>query len=788
MALVVVLLGTGVGSSAREVTLQRSARFADPIGALRREPALHAALVAREVGTARAVPLSVDLTPADRAALRAPRSRAGRVRVGVVRPLGATVDFSDLAPGPVPAVERRRAFGALRGTQDGGYVWTAVLESAEARALRLRLASFALPEGAALWIYNDAGQVRGPYGGAGPQDEGDFWTHTLPGSVLVAQLHVPGHARGGGPPTFDIADVGHLGAGFGPAGVPAPEAGGNLCDFNEACVENASCATIPAAIQDARDAVALIEFVSGPFLYTCSGGLVADTDTATDLPYLLTANHCLSKKAEADSLEAFFQVSTACGGICAAPVGPSTLGSDVVATDRDTDFTLLLLDESAPAGTAFLGWTSTPVAFSDGLSLFRVSHPSGAPQAYAEHVVDTSRITCQGWPRGDRIYSADTFGGTEGGSSGSPVLNAAGQIVGQLAGACGLNVDDPCDAVNNATVDGAFAAYFAMVQPLLDPGGGTTTTSSSSSTSSTSTSTSSSSTTSTTTSSSSSTSSTAPSTTSTSSTVSSITTASSSSSTSSSTSTSTSSTSSTSTSSSTTSSSTSSTTTSSTTSSTTSTMTSSSTSIPTTVTTTSTTTSTLPGACGAAPRNGCDAPRAAVLAITGRRAGRARLAFAARRFDTGLSVGDLGDPVGGTTAYRLCIYDGTDRLVGRLAVDRAGGTCGSKDRACWKALGTKGYLYRDEASAADGVKRLLAKGGRPGKGTVRLQARNEPRQGFDALPTGLAAALEGSDRATAQIVTSDAGCVSAVLERVRKADAATFKAKARRVSVRRAAR
>jgi len=39
----------------------------------------------------------------------------------------------------------------------------------------------------------------------------------------------------------------------------------------------------------------------------------------------------------------------------------------------------------------------------------------------------------------------------------------------------GANLNDNCDAVNNATVDGAFAAYFADVEQFLDPGPGSCT-------------------------------------------------------------------------------------------------------------------------------------------------------------------------------------------------------------------------------------------------------------------------------------------------------------------------
>jgi hypothetical protein len=146
-----------------------------------------------------------------------------------------------------------------------------------------------------------------------------------------------------------------------------------------------------------------------------------------------------------------------------------TLGATIRATNRTSDYTLLELGEGAPEGTAFLGWNTADIASSDDIELFRISHPSGAPQSYSEHVVDTSYGTCTSWPRGDWIYSRDTYGATEGGSSGSPVVNAAGEVVGQLSGACGTNINNECDAVHNATVDGAFAAYYPDIAYLINP-------------------------------------------------------------------------------------------------------------------------------------------------------------------------------------------------------------------------------------------------------------------------------------------------------------------------------
>ncbi|MGA1578902.1 MAG: MopE-related protein, partial [Steroidobacteraceae bacterium] len=135
---------------------------------------------------------------------------------------------------------------------------------------------------------------------------------------------------------------------------------------------------------------------------------------------------------------------------------------------RNTDHTLFELAEAAPSGAARLGWNAEAVASSSQL-LHRISHPGGAPQSYSSHQVDPDGFTCTGYPRGNFIYSQSVVGATEGGSSGSPVVNGSGEVVGQLFGACGSNLGNKCDTVNNRNMDGAFAAYFSQVSQYLDP-------------------------------------------------------------------------------------------------------------------------------------------------------------------------------------------------------------------------------------------------------------------------------------------------------------------------------
>ena len=277
--------------------------------------------------------------------------------------------------------------------------------------------------------------------------------------------------------SFTISDVGHI-----RGRPPRPQEQSHddwPCSDNAPCVVDVNCVnTGPAA--PAEDAVAKMEWIQEPFIHTCSGGLLADTDGDSQIPYFLTANHCVN--SDNSSLETFFNFTTSsCNGLCpdslvtgGTPLSASTVGVTVVATGSAGDFTLLTLDQAPPAGAVFLGWNNAPIANTNGANLYRISNPNFGPQAYSQHDVDPSSPQCAGWPRGERIYSMDQTGATMGGSSGSPVLNSASEVVGQLSGCCGFNCANDCDSANNWTVDGALAFYWDSVSGYLDPQGGDT--------------------------------------------------------------------------------------------------------------------------------------------------------------------------------------------------------------------------------------------------------------------------------------------------------------------------
>lgn len=471
-------LATDIVSPVRSAPLERADGFVEVRVELEQRARLHASLTAEMVDGALESPLTVTVGADRLAELDADQGPGFHpTRVGVVATAGLPVSFGDATIAPDATAHDG---GAIRATADGGFVYTLAVESPGATALRLHFEDFWLAKSAEMYLFSELGEVFGPYTFAGPQGDREFWSHTVMGERAIVQVRQTGPIAAAdlADMSFDLTEVGYLDERL----VGVLDGTRAFCTYNAPCIQNNSC-TSNNAVNAAEDAIAHYQWIAGAFLYICTGGLIADGDSGTQIPYFLTANHCVSRGKDAKNVETFFQYTASCGTTNCPdifdvrnnhPASLRTLGSQIRATGSTGDYTLLELDEPAPAGSAFLGWSTSPVAFSNGANLYRISHPDGAPQAFSAHQVNTSAGQCQGIPRGAWIYSTDTVGATDGGSSGSPVVNSAGEIVGQLTGACGTNLNDVCDAQSNATIDGAFAQYFPAVEPYLGGGGSCT--------------------------------------------------------------------------------------------------------------------------------------------------------------------------------------------------------------------------------------------------------------------------------------------------------------------------
>ena len=394
--------------------------------------------------------------------------------VGIVKPVFAVVDLAPVNLEVLSTEAKLLDTGAIRSAADGGFVWTTAVRSEGARSVRVHISDLSLPQNTELFVFNSDGEAHGPYAEAGPNGTGEFWTPSVNGSELFVQVRHYGIAVQADLVStwFIIDQIGHIDPSAVELGAVGEYGIGSRC-YDAPCVENADCSDT-SHMGGAESAVAHYQYIKRPYIYMCSGGLLADSDAGSDIPYFLSANHCLSKQKLANTAEFYFDYRVDCPERCGDPEADATKvtgGAEILSTSSTSDYTLMRIKGTVPGDRLFLGWTNAEIAFSDGAGLFRLAHPNGGPLSYSTHGVDTEKGTCSSWPRGDWIYSTDTFGATEGGSSGSPVLNSAAQVVGQLSGGCGTNVYDNCDTVNNATVDGALARYYDQVSQWLGDGG-----------------------------------------------------------------------------------------------------------------------------------------------------------------------------------------------------------------------------------------------------------------------------------------------------------------------------
>ncbi len=434
-----------------------------------RQTDLHVRLNANQPEAAGERVIRVDLNDQDRADLAAPPAGLAPLRIGVVKPIEPRFEIAN---------GKGFDMGAMTQTREG-FAWAVTVSSPGAQAIRVHLTNFSLPQNVELYFYSRDGEVDGPYTDRGRDGNGDFWTRSIASDTGVIQLQYSGKATRAAQQAMSmvISDLGHI------QGRPVPPQQNNVashdtwpCADNASCLVDANCVNV-SQVSAAKNAVAKYEWIQGQFINTCTGGLIADNDPNTQIPYFLTANHCL-KASNSGAETFFFYTTSSCNGTCphnrltGGSPAASTVGITLKATGSSGDFSLFTLNQAPPSGTVFLGWNTSPVANSNGANLYRISNPNFGPQAYSQHSVDTGSPTCTGIPRGAWIYSHDNTGATMGGSSGSPVVNSAGEIVGQLTGCCGFNCGNVCDSNNNWTIDGALASYFSAVEPFLAPAAG----------------------------------------------------------------------------------------------------------------------------------------------------------------------------------------------------------------------------------------------------------------------------------------------------------------------------
>lgn len=309
--------------------------------------------------------------------------------------------------------------------EDAGHIWRYRLESDDALSLQVFFSSFDIPPGAKLFVYNsDFSLIRGAYTSRNNKIYQSLMLADFPGNEIILEYFEPNEAEFEG--SVVIGSIGKGYREFEKSSFYEDEDG----YINVNCPEGREW-------QDEKHAVARFTFRVGSSGFTCSGSLI--NNVANDgTPYFLTANHCLETESAANTVLAYFNYEFhSCGGTL--DNGDQISGATLLATAADSDYTLLLLNESdIDYLPYFAGWDVTGDTAENTVG---IHHPASNPKKIS---IDDSaavdhpfRISWQGGsdsPPNSHWRVTFDRGITSGGSSGSPLFNENGHIIGQLHG------------------------------------------------------------------------------------------------------------------------------------------------------------------------------------------------------------------------------------------------------------------------------------------------------------------------------------------------------------------
>ena len=211
-----------------------------------------------------------------------------------------------------------------------------------------------------------------------------------------------------------------------------------------------------------RDAVAHIRYEDDGASYICSGTLVNDTVDATDIPYLLTAHHCVDSGIVARTVEAywFFQRARCDIDSLDSRYARTTSGADLLTANRTYDLSLVRIRGRLPAGLTLSGWSDASI--DHPARVYGVHHPDGARKSYS---AGSTRGNYYSDGVSNAIAVTWSEGTSEAGSSGSGLfLRDGGLLVGGLSHGpnCGFRITDHY---------GPFRDFYPQIARWLDPGG-----------------------------------------------------------------------------------------------------------------------------------------------------------------------------------------------------------------------------------------------------------------------------------------------------------------------------
>lgn len=245
-----------------------------------------------------------------------------------------------------------------------------------------------------------------------------------------------------------IIDNNILGTGFGASGD---------CEVNVNCTEEGD------AWKFIKQGIARVLVKKGSSLFYCSGTLINNTQKDFT-PFFLTANHCGDGATTSDYNQWVFDFNyqaEGCENPATEPEPNSIVGANLKAsgaTYSGSDFKLLELNQDVPADFEpfFNGWTLEETASNSGTCIHQ---PQGDIKKISTYTTTPISVDYdQEIPNLDanywKVLWSETLNGhgvTEGGSSGCPLFDENGHIIGSLTGGRAL-----CESPDEADFFGKF--------------------------------------------------------------------------------------------------------------------------------------------------------------------------------------------------------------------------------------------------------------------------------------------------------------------------------------------
>ena len=336
---------------------------------------------------------------------------------------------------------------------NGNRIWQVEIIAPGARTINLALSNVHLPEGAKLHLY-DYNQTHyiGAYTSRNNHPSQELGTELVYGDHIIVEYMEPKHVVGQG--RFTISNVVH---GYRSLNIiqnslaKALNSSGS-CNIDARCELDPYVGGISAWDDQIRSVAMIVVGTNG----VCTGALINNTcDDGT--PYFLTANHCLGAGGGTGNWLFRFNWDVPEGDpgmSCATTANtpnsfnnPSNYnqttvnGATTLVSGTQADHALLLLDnltvtDATNWGLFYAGWD-----YSDNESavtaITGIHHPAGDIKKICRANDNGNNISHQnaGNPSAATWYLGTWSDGvTEPGSSGSPLFDQNGRIIGQLYG------------------------------------------------------------------------------------------------------------------------------------------------------------------------------------------------------------------------------------------------------------------------------------------------------------------------------------------------------------------